>query len=36
MRPDYIRILDHALGIGFSVEFRSEGREITDCAVDHV
>ena len=33
MSPDYIRILDHVLGIGFSVEFTSEGREITDYAV---
>lgn len=33
MSPDYIRILDHALGIRLSVEFTSEGREITDYAV---
>jgi hypothetical protein len=33
MSPDYIRILDHALGIRMAVEFTSEGREITDYAV---
>ncbi len=33
MSPDYIRILDHVLGIRLSVEFTSEGREITDYAV---
>jgi hypothetical protein len=33
MAPDYIRILDPALGIRMAVEFTSEGREITDYAV---
>ena len=33
MSPDYIRILDDVLGVGFSVEFTSKGREITDYAV---
>jgi hypothetical protein len=31
--PDYIRILDHVLGVRFSVEFTSKGPEITDYAV---
>ncbi len=30
---DYLRILDHVLGAMLSVEFTTEGREITDYAV---
>lgn len=33
MSPDYIRILDDELGIRMAVEFKSEGREVTDYAV---
>ncbi|HKI67131.1 MAG TPA: hypothetical protein VJ989_07665 [Solirubrobacterales bacterium] len=33
MSVDYLRILDHALGAMVSVEFASEGPEVTDYAV---
>lgn len=33
MSADYLRILDHVLGVMVSVEFTSEGPEVTDYAV---
>ena len=33
MSADYLRILDHVLGAMLSVEFMTQGREITDYAV---
>ena len=33
MSADYLRILDHVLGAMLSVEFTTEGRDITDYAV---
>lgn len=33
MGADYLRILDHALGALLAVEFRTDGREVTDYAV---
>jgi hypothetical protein len=33
MSADYLRILDHVLGAMLSVEFTTQGREITDYAV---
>lgn len=33
MSADYLRILDHILGVRMFVEFTSEGPEITDYAV---
>jgi hypothetical protein len=33
MSADYLRILDHLLGAMVSVEFTSEGQEVTDYAI---
>lgn len=33
MGADYLRVIDHALGAMMSVEFTSEGKEVTDYAV---